>query len=54
LHSQAYKGIDEYRPENLYMVCGDPNIEDLVGRLHNLASGNDEDFSQVNHFCFFY
>jgi hypothetical protein len=31
------------------MVCGDPNIEDLVGKMHNLASGSDEDFSEVDY-----
>jgi hypothetical protein len=47
---QTYHGIDELRPDNLYLVCGDPNLEDIVGELHTSSSHNDKSFSRVHNY----
>lgn len=43
---QNLVNVGKFRPSNLYLLCGDPGLEDLVGPLHSYANADgDKGFS---------
>ena len=39
---QSPQSIDRYHPDNLFLLCGDPDLEDLVNQMHLQANTANE------------